>query len=250
MLAPLLIRLFTEHITALPGGSIDLSIIMVSGLLHRTFTPRLTANSAAPACFSPLVAHDLMSSYFPKPKCCLQDPQPFRVLSTSRSALPLFSFRCLANKTSPSCIPKLREKYSYRISILQTQRQLSTFPQQQQKTESKSKNETADTTKRDLPEPPKEEGEQEFKKSDRAARAAHINLSARLSKEGKGQGKAGLGEIWRLIQVVRPEIRWLALALVFLVINSSVSMSIPYSIGRILDVATKGDVEDTFACSG
>ncbi|KAI9155266.1 abc transporter atp-binding [Paramyrothecium foliicola] len=83
-----------------------------------------------------------------------------------------------------------------------------------------------------------------FKRSEKAAQAAQVNLSARLSKEGKGQGKAGFGEVWRLIKVARPELRWLAVAFVFLVISSSVSMSIPFSVGRILDLATKGDVED------
>lgn len=86
--------------------------------------------------------------------------------------------------------------------------------------------------------------EQEFQKSDKAAKAAEINLSAKLSKEGKGQSQAGFGEIWRLIKVARPELRWLGIAFVFLVISSSVTMSIPFSVGRILDLATKGESED------
>ncbi|PHH74171.1 hypothetical protein CDD83_4614 [Cordyceps sp. RAO-2017] len=83
--------------------------------------------------------------------------------------------------------------------------------------------------------------DQEFKKSDKAAKAAQVNLSAKLSKDGKGQGKGGLGETWRLIQVASPEIRWLAMAFLFLVISSSVTISIPFSVGKILDLATKGD---------
>ena len=85
---------------------------------------------------------------------------------------------------------------------------------------------------------------QDFKKSEKAAKAAQVNLSAKLSKEGKGQGQAGRGEIWRLIKVARPEIRWLGIAFCFLVISSSVTMSIPFSVGRILDISTKGDMED------
>lgn len=87
-------------------------------------------------------------------------------------------------------------------------------------------------------------GDKEFEKSDKAAQAAQVNLSARLSKEGKSQSKAGLGEIWRLIRVARPELRWLAVAFFFLVISSSVTMSIPFSVGRILDLATKGTEEE------
>lgn len=85
---------------------------------------------------------------------------------------------------------------------------------------------------------------QDFEKSDKAAKAAQVNLAARLSKEGKQQSKAGLGEIWRLVKVARPELRWLGLAFFFLVVSSSVTMSIPFSVGRILDLATKGDAED------
>lgn len=86
--------------------------------------------------------------------------------------------------------------------------------------------------------------EQDFKKSDRAAQAAQVNLSAKLSKEGKMQKKAGFGEIWRLIKIARPELRWLGIAFVFLAISSSVTVSIPFSVGRIMDLATKGDVDD------
>ncbi|KAG5931184.1 hypothetical protein E4U60_006385 [Claviceps pazoutovae] len=86
--------------------------------------------------------------------------------------------------------------------------------------------------------------ERDFEKSDKAAQAAQINLAAKLSKEGKIQSKAGTKDIWRLIKIARPELRWLAVAFVLLVISSSVTMTIPFSVGRILDLATKGDVED------
>jgi putative ABC transport system ATP-binding protein len=85
--------------------------------------------------------------------------------------------------------------------------------------------------------------EQDFQKSEKAAQAAQVNLAAKLSKEGK-QGNAGSQEIWRLIKVAKPEIRWLGIAFIFLVISSSVTMSIPFSVGRILDLATKGDAEE------
>ncbi|KAF4121795.1 putative ABC transport system ATP-binding protein [Geosmithia morbida] len=88
------------------------------------------------------------------------------------------------------------------------------------------------------------EAPSDFEKSEKAARAAQVNLSAKLSKEGKGSGSSGSGEIIRLLKVAKPEIRWLGLAFVFLVISSSVTMSIPFSVGRILDISTKGDTED------
>ncbi|KAG6008793.1 hypothetical protein E4U21_003822 [Claviceps maximensis] len=86
--------------------------------------------------------------------------------------------------------------------------------------------------------------ERDFERSDKATQAAQVNLTARLSKEGKSQGKAGTEEIWRLIRIARPELRWLVVAFFFLVISSSVTMSIPFSVGRILDLASNGDAED------
>lgn len=83
-----------------------------------------------------------------------------------------------------------------------------------------------------------------FEKSERAAKAAQINLSARLSREGKGQGKQKSDEIWRLIKIARPEVRWLALAVGFLAISSCVTLSLPYVVGKVLDIVTNGGDED------
>ncbi|KAG7120451.1 ABC multidrug transporter mdr2 like protein [Verticillium longisporum] len=91
---------------------------------------------------------------------------------------------------------------------------------------------------------PEHDPEHDFQKSERAAQAAQVNLSAKLSKEGKGSGKAGFNEVWRLIKIARPELKWLAVAIVFLVVSSSVTMSIPFSVGRILDIVTKDPAED------
>lgn len=86
-------------------------------------------------------------------------------------------------------------------------------------------------------------GKQGFRKSERAAQAAEVNLSAKLSQEGKGQDKASFAEIQRLIRVAKPEIRWLALAFALLVVYSSATMAIPYAIGKILDVAATSEEE-------
>ncbi|KAK5451475.1 ATP-binding cassette permease mdl1 [Exophiala xenobiotica] len=53
--------------------------------------------------------------------------------------------------------------------------------------------------------------EDAFQKSEKANQASQINLSARLSKEGSASKGAGLGEIWRLIKIARPEARILIL---------------------------------------
>ncbi len=84
-----------------------------------------------------------------------------------------------------------------------------------------------------------------FQRSEKAAKAAHINMSARLSKEGVGaRGKPGLSEVWRLVKIARPELRWLAAAFVLLLVSSAVTMSIPFSVGRIMDLSTKGPIDE------
>ncbi|EXJ89134.1 ABC transport system ATP-binding protein [Capronia epimyces CBS 606.96] len=82
--------------------------------------------------------------------------------------------------------------------------------------------------------------EEAFQKSEKATQASHVNLSARLSKEGIAGKSAGFKEVWRLIKIARPEAKVLVWAFLFLLISSSISMSIPFSIGKILDIATKG----------
>lgn len=81
-----------------------------------------------------------------------------------------------------------------------------------------------------------------FRKTERAAQASQVNLSAKLSSHGKdGEGKTGgTGrEILRLLSIARPEARTLGLAFVFLLISSSITMTVPFSIGKILDAATQ-----------
>lgn len=85
---------------------------------------------------------------------------------------------------------------------------------------------------------------QGFVKSEKAAAAAQVNLSARLSKDSSSGGKAGGGmaEVWRLIKIARPEAGTLGWAFLFLLVSSGVSMSVPFSIGKIMDIATgQGD---------
>ncbi|POS74384.1 ATP-dependent permease MDL2 [Diaporthe helianthi] len=77
-----------------------------------------------------------------------------------------------------------------------------------------------------------------FKQSERAKQAAQLNMRARLSKEGKSSNQGGWAEIVRLVKIARPEVRWLGISFVFLLISSAVTMSIPFSVGRILDIAT------------
>lgn len=85
-----------------------------------------------------------------------------------------------------------------------------------------------------------DEDEVGFVKSDKATQAAQLNLSAKLSKDGSSDSQTGgWKEVWRLLKIATPEKKPLAWAFLFLLISSAVSMSIPFSIGRILDIATQ-----------
>ncbi|TGZ80912.1 hypothetical protein EX30DRAFT_341238 [Ascodesmis nigricans] len=86
-----------------------------------------------------------------------------------------------------------------------------------------------------------------FQKSEKATKAAHINLSAKLHKDGAAAGgKAGTSEIVRLLKIARPEARWLAAAFCFLLVSSAVTLSIPFTIGKMMDAATKsGEAPDS-----
>ncbi|EER37355.1 ABC multidrug transporter [Histoplasma capsulatum H143] len=81
-----------------------------------------------------------------------------------------------------------------------------------------------------------------FERTERASQAAKIDLSARLAKDSGGK-KAGFGEVWRLLKIARPEAKVLSIAFLCLLISSSITMSIPFSIGKILDIATHGSPE-------
>ena len=96
---------------------------------------------------------------------------------------------------------------------------------------------------RSVPTKEDEDVDKGFELSERAAQAAQVNLSARLAKDGASGKKAGFAEIWRLLKIARPEAKTLGFAFFFLLISSSITMSIPFSIGKIMDTATKSVTE-------
>ncbi|ORX95045.1 P-loop containing nucleoside triphosphate hydrolase protein [Clohesyomyces aquaticus] len=86
-----------------------------------------------------------------------------------------------------------------------------------------------------------------FAKSEKASAAAHVNLSAKLSKEGApGTHPGSAKELWRLIKIARPELKTLSVAFVFLLVSSAVSLSVPFSIGKILDIATQPEGSEAY----
>ncbi|CAK7208238.1 ATP-binding cassette permease mdl1 [Sporothrix curviconia] len=153
----------------------------------------------------------------------------FRRMSTTPA-------RSQDNKTSPPATSTPTTNPSSTISTASTTSPTSTT----------STSTTATTTATPATSPDGQDhlGKHGFQRSEKAEKATQVNMAARLSREGKNTAKAGFGEVWRLIRIARPEFRWLAVAFVFLLFSSGVSMSIPFSVGRLLDLATKGGVDD------
>ena len=198
---------------------------MISGVLRRALLPQIAENSSVFVRTSTAATSRSFSTPSAQqfaPRAILR--QCFRSERDHPSSLIFSHFgfgRPATFRTASRCFSVSQRQYS-----------------------DQSKNATTTKVQESQEETHENAEDQEFQKSERATRAAQVNLSAKLSKEGKGSNKAGLSEVWRLIKVARPEIRWLGLAFVFLVISSSVTMLIPFSVGRILDLATKGDTED------
>ncbi|KAB8072957.1 P-loop containing nucleoside triphosphate hydrolase protein [Aspergillus leporis] len=109
--------------------------------------------------------------------------------------------------------------------------------------ESKPATQSTNTQANSTPKDKEDEEDKGFELSERAAQAAQINLSAKLAKDGASGKKAGFREIWRLLLIARPEARKLGFAFLFLLVSSSITMSIPFSIGKIMDAATKSTTE-------
>lgn len=80
----------------------------------------------------------------------------------------------------------------------------------------------------------------EFGRSEKANKAAEVNYAARLSKEGKESKKSrtsGLSDAKRLLSLVKPETRPLAGAILLLLVSSAVTMTVPWSVGKIMDLS-------------
>jgi putative ABC transport system ATP-binding protein len=85
------------------------------------------------------------------------------------------------------------------------------------------------------------EEERDFGRSSKANAAAQLNLSAKLSKEGSKTAKRpAFNEVWRLLKIAGPEMKTLSGAFSLLLVSSSVSLSIPWAIGKIMDLANQG----------
>ncbi|KAF7547721.1 hypothetical protein G7046_g8926 [Stylonectria norvegica] len=227
---------------------------MVPGVAaRRVLLPRL-AESSSCASNAPLAAsRSPLAASVRKADSPASQTRLYHVSSTRQSPLPPFSLSTFRSPTiAPPRHAQLAEacaRFPRHGPVFNALRQFSTGPRMLQEPGSKVEEGIKTKAEQDMQKKidkdvVEDEHRQEFAKSEKAARAAQVNLSAKLSKEGKGAPKAGMGEVMRLIKIARPELRWLGIAFVFLVISSCVTMSIPFSVGRILDLATKGESED------
>ncbi len=73
--------------------------------------------------------------------------------------------------------------------------------------------------------------------SEKAKNASQVNLTAKL-EDRDSKSKDSNNSVWRLFALAKAEKGALTSAFALLCVSSAVSLSIPFSIGRILDVAT------------
>ncbi|KAK9382600.1 P-loop containing nucleoside triphosphate hydrolase protein [Kockiozyma suomiensis] len=84
-----------------------------------------------------------------------------------------------------------------------------------------------------------------FELTEKAQKAALVDLSARLSKREAPPKTAGLDEIKRLFKLAKKETWPMSAAFVLLCFSSGVTLIIPFSIGKILDIATNSAADST-----
>lgn len=170
----------------------------------------------------------------------LGDPNANRLYSTASGALRNRAAGPSSITEVPLLRPQFRSKYAQRPSRIASQARLfsSSTHLLQAKPPTPPPN-VPESNSRQTPEKEDEDIDKGFELSERAAQAAQVNLRAKLAKDGASGKKSGFSEIWRLFKIARPESKPLAFAFFFLLISSSVSMSIPFSIGKIMDTATK-----------
>lgn len=88
-----------------------------------------------------------------------------------------------------------------------------------------------------------------FAKSEKASQAAQVNMRARLSHEGSKDTKTKLwdswSELWRLMKIAKPEAKNLTLAIILLLVSSSLFISLPLVVGKVMNLATSKPIEET-----
>ncbi|KAI0396177.1 putative ATP-binding cassette protein [Xylariaceae sp. FL0594] len=81
---------------------------------------------------------------------------------------------------------------------------------------------------------------------ERGAKSVKLNLRARLSKEKEETRKwSSLREVWRLLRIARRETWPLVGAVSLLLISSGVTISVPLTIGKVMNLATSQSADTT-----
>ncbi|KAI1280130.1 P-loop containing nucleoside triphosphate hydrolase protein [Xylaria sp. FL0933] len=81
---------------------------------------------------------------------------------------------------------------------------------------------------------------------EKGTKAGRLNLRARLSKEKEEARKwSTLKEVWRLLRIARRETWPLLGAVSLLLVSSAVTISVPLTIGKVMNLATSNSAENT-----
>ncbi|KAL4909150.1 hypothetical protein BDW74DRAFT_146080 [Aspergillus multicolor] len=138
-----------------------------------------------------------------------------------------------------------RKNVSYPSNSLHSKPLLTTLQQTRQFSstrlflDAKSTTQPTKASRAENKEKQDEDNDESFELSEKAAQAAQINLRAKLNKDGASGKKSGFSEVWRLLLIARPEAKKLGVAFFCLLISSAITMSLPFSIGKIIDASTK-----------
>lgn len=143
------------------------------------------------------------------------------------------------------CVSSFRQQQPPQLSIIkrlpppstQSRRLLQTTQRTPQEAHTPVKAQSSDPADHD-----EEDDFGGFKRTEKAAQASQLNLSAKLSKsDSDSQATGGWQEIVRLLKIARPELKHLSWAFLFLLVSSGISMSVPFSIGKIMDQAASSE---------
>jgi hypothetical protein len=171
----------------------------VLGLRHSIFSSEIAYCSAS----TPILSRCTTKAPIVAGGVLLRDWRGIQTLVTSSPVLhhPNFS----TSSSSDSIIPA-----QFAVSALKksVQRRLFSTSKILREVETRTAEKKADDSKAAAI---AEEMEgQEFGRSEKASRAAQINLRAKLQRSDKNTSESGLGEVWRLIKIARPEAKWLS----------------------------------------
>jgi putative ABC transport system ATP-binding protein len=109
-----------------------------------------------------------------------------------------------------------------------------------------NKGETEEDSKKTLE---NKDGHAESVRQSPSGQETKKKIAGKLSSEEAVDKNTTAADLKRLVRIARPEARWLSLAVILLAVSASINMTIPFSVGRIIDAAGKEGFVDVGSLS-